>query len=423
MRVTIIIPAYNAENTIERCVRSALGQTWQDLEILAVNDGSTDGTGAVLKRLASEQEQAHRAPARQGGNGRQQETNGSETNASGTNGSGRNNSRSGSGAGSAGNSGRSGSVRLRILEQENQGVSAGRARGAALAEGEYLTFLDADDYLAPDYIENFALAAEETRADLYLCGYTEVLADGREREHPPGAVYERGAAEEYAYRMLAACSRFYRMDFCRRCGFPVVPGKVRGEDIPVGLRTNYMAERICLVQQCGYYYVQHEASARHQLRGLRRYELPLEEIRQVIHDCAEDYAHQITSAERSQVSGAGECAEAWAQRSGADAEKRSCAQGHWYFLELGVLRVFVTFLWDLGRGAERERQRALYGWERELLRKDLQDWRDNPYLKLFTGLRVPFSQKAAVWLFLQLYRTGWLDFVYRHRAAEEARET
>ncbi len=382
MRVTIIIPAYNAENTIERCVRSALGQTWQDLEILAVNDGSTDGTGAVLKRLASEQEQAHRASARQGG-----------------------------------------SVRLRILEQENQGVSFSRARGAALAEGEYLTFLDADDYLAPDYIENFALAAEETRADLYLCGYTEVFADGREREHPPGAVYERGAAEEYAYRMLAACSRFYRTDFCRRCGFPVVSGKVRGEDIPVGLRTNFMAERICLVQQCGYYYVQHEASARHQLRGLRRYGLPLEEIRQVIHDCAEGYAHQITSAERSQVSGAGECAEAWALRSGADAEKRSCAQGHWYFLELGVLRVFVTFLWDLGRGAGRDRQRALYEWERDLLRKDLQDWRDNPHLKLFTRVRVPFSQKAAVWLFLQLYRTGWLDFVYRHRAAEEAPET
>ena len=421
MRVTIIIPAYNAENTIERCVRSALGQSWQDLEILVVNDGSTDGTGAVLERMASEQEHRCREQGRHGRQHREKDRGGNDSGSDfRRNGSEGNNSGNDSGADSANRSGQSGSVRLRILEQDNRGVSCSRARGLALAEGEYLTFLDADDYLAPDYIKNFALAAEETRADLYLCGYTEVLADGREREHPPGAVYERGTAEEYAYRMLAACARFYRTDFCRSCGLAAVPGKVRGEDIPVGLRTNYMAERICLVQQCGYYYVQHEASARHQLRGLRRYELPLEEIRRIVQECAEDYAHQNPSAERSPVIGAGECAEAGAQRSdarsAADAEKRSFPQGHWHFLELGVLRVFVTFLWDLGRGAGRERQQAIYEWERDLLRNDLQDWRDNPYLKLFNRLRVPFSQKAAVWLFLQMYRTGWLDFVYRHGA-------
>lgn len=354
MKVTIIIPAYNAEGTIERCVRSALEQTWQELEILAVNDGSTDGTGAVLQRIAAEPEQGQQETGQAVGSGRQQGAN---------------------------PSGRRCSARLRILEQDNHGASYSRARGTALAEGEYLTFLDADDYLAPDYIENFALAAERTQADLYLCGYTEVFADGRKREHPAGAVYERGTAEEYAYRMLAACARFYRTDFCRECDFPVVSGAVRGEDIPVGLKTNYMAEEICLVNQCGYYYVQHGGSARHQLRGLKRYELPLGEIRRTVRECAM-------------------------------AEKCSHAQGHWHFLEFGVLRVFVTFLWDLGQGAGRERQRAIYAWERELLENELQDWADNPYLRLFTGLQVPFYQKAAVWLFLQLYRTGWLDLVY-----------
>lgn len=383
MKVTIIIPAYNAEGTIERCVRSALEQTWQELEILAVNDGSTDGTGAVLQRIAAEPEQGQQETGQAVGSGRQQGAN---------------------------PSGRRCSARLRILEQDNHGASYSRARGTALAEGEYLTFLDADDYLAPYYIENFALAAEKTQADLYLCGYTEVFADGRKREHPAGAVYERGNAEEYAYRMLAACARFYRTDFCRECGFPVVPGAVRGEDIPVGLKTNYMAEKICLVNQCGYYYVQHGGSARHQLRGLKRYELPLGEIRRTVRECAEDYAHRIASEEESLAIDAGECAEDYVHR--ITSEECSHAQGHWHFLEFGVLRVFVTFLWDLGRGAGRERQRAIYAWERELLENELQDWADNPYLRLFTGLQVPFYQKAAVWLFLQLYRTGWLDLVY-----------
>ena len=90
--ISVIVPVYNRKETLERCVQSLRGQTYSDLEIILVDDGSTDGSGALCNALARED------------------------------------------------------VRIRVIHKENGGVSSARNAGMEAAKGEYLMFTDSDDY-------------------------------------------------------------------------------------------------------------------------------------------------------------------------------------------------------------------------------------------------------------------------------------
>lgn len=110
--VSIIIPAYNAAAFIRRAVESALAQTWQTVEILVVNDGSTDDTAAIVQSLCAQHPQ------------------------------------------------------LRLISTENGGVSHARNTGMDASRGEYLTFLDADDILLPNAVELLLTHLLACRADI-----------------------------------------------------------------------------------------------------------------------------------------------------------------------------------------------------------------------------------------------------------------
>ena len=99
MKISIIIPAYNAEKTILRCVNSALNQTVMPTEIIVIDDGSSDNTGELLDNLAA------------------------------------------------------GTSLLKIVHQKNVGVSSSRNKGLRMASGDYIYFLDSDDWLEPDLLE------------------------------------------------------------------------------------------------------------------------------------------------------------------------------------------------------------------------------------------------------------------------------
>lgn len=110
--VSVVIPVYNAQDTIRRCVESCLAQTYRNLEVVVVNDGSTDGTQSALDELIK----ADR--------------------------------------------------RLRVIKSENNGVSAARNRGIESAVGEYLSFVDADDALEPTAIETLYAELKKADADI-----------------------------------------------------------------------------------------------------------------------------------------------------------------------------------------------------------------------------------------------------------------
>ena len=115
MLVSVIIPVYNAQEYLEECVRSVMKQTLRDLEIICIDDGSTDGSPDILSRLAKEDHRVivHRVP--------------------------------------------------------NGGAGAARNIGMQLAGGKYFSFLDADDFFAPYMLEKLCEKAEKDHAQITLC--------------------------------------------------------------------------------------------------------------------------------------------------------------------------------------------------------------------------------------------------------------
>ena len=124
-RLTVIVPAYNVAPWLEQCIQSIRQQSLTDLEIIVVDDGSTDATGELLEAWVAEES------------------------------------------------------RLKVLHQPNAGQSAARNRALELVRSPYFTFVDGDDYLSPDVLEEaVALLESEPELGLVEFGFVEEDSDG-----------------------------------------------------------------------------------------------------------------------------------------------------------------------------------------------------------------------------------------------------
>lgn len=118
--VSIVIPIYNIAPYLERCLKSVFAQTYKNLEIIAVDDGSTDDCSKILKQYLKK------------------------------------------------------NPHLKVIRQENSGLSAARNTGLKNAKGEYIAFIDGDDCILPDYIKVLLTTLIENNADISVCGYISV---------------------------------------------------------------------------------------------------------------------------------------------------------------------------------------------------------------------------------------------------------
>ena len=123
--ISVIIPAYNIEDYIAVTLDSVLAQTYQNLQIIVVNDGSKDGTGSVIDEYARRDS------------------------------------------------------RIKAIHKENGGVTSARLRGLAEADGQYIGFVDGDDYIEPEMYERLMKNMNDHQADISHCGYQMVFPNGK----------------------------------------------------------------------------------------------------------------------------------------------------------------------------------------------------------------------------------------------------
>ena len=304
--VTIIVPAFNSEKYIEKCLNSILRQTYQNLEVIVVDDGSTDGTAGIIRGIAGRDH------------------------------------------------------RIRLLCEENRGTSAARNYGLEEATGEYLTFVDSDDYIARDYVERLQKRCESTEADMVICGLCYVDEDGRILKRIVPDYYQRGVHEEWTFRISAACSHFYRRQIWEKYHVRFAVGE-RGEDMPVALFFSAVCRKIEILPYAGYAYVQHADSAMGKFRGLKTWNLPLRSLEE-----------SITKAEKIGIVN--------------DRE----------FFELFVMRILGTCFFDLARGADRKMLRKIAKYTVRIVETYLPDYMRNSKMNLCSSLDIPFIQKMAV---------------------------
>ena len=123
--ISVIVPVYNLEGELPRCLNSICAQTHQELEIIVVDDGSRDGSRAVIEDYARRD------------------------------------------------------VRIKPIFKENGGVTSARLRGISKATGAWIGFIDGDDEIEPEMYERLLKNAEKYGADISHCGYQMVFSDGR----------------------------------------------------------------------------------------------------------------------------------------------------------------------------------------------------------------------------------------------------
>lgn len=213
--IDIIVPIYNTEPYLKRCIDSVLNQTFQDFRLLLVDDGSTDASSAICDEYAEKEQ------------------------------------------------------KIQVIHKENGGVSDAKNRGLEEIQSEYLTFVDSDDYLDSRYLESLYQALEEHSADLVLsCHINTVEKDFirlREKTYKEKTATSKVISKADAYRYMldkspmltTSWGKLYHQSLFRTIRFPV--GEIY-EDMKVTKQLVENSTVIAYTDYRGYYYVHRQGS-------------------------------------------------------------------------------------------------------------------------------------------------------------------
>lgn len=222
-QISVIVPVYNAEKYLKRAMDSLIAQTvFTDLEVIAVDDGSTDQSGAILDSFSV------RYP------------------------------------------------NVLVYHIANGGVSNARNFGMEQASGEHIGFLDADDWVDPDFFENMLSRIKDGKADIAVCGFSMEADAGTvvTNNVPVTADVYSGAEAVKAFLLgeidVHAVTKLYRADLVRDVRFD--SALHYGEDRLFALDALLRAERVVSVDGCCYHYYLNTQSAMHQELSERSFE-------------------------------------------------------------------------------------------------------------------------------------------------------
>lgn len=206
--ISVIVPIYNAEPFLDDCIRSLLEQTFRDFELLLINDGSTDASLSICQKWQRSD------------------------------------------------------PRIQILDQPNRGVAAARNRALDRAAGTFLAFVDADDWVEPDYLTVLYGTIGDTQ--LAVCGVEEAAPVTLVDETIPVARL-RQTPSLYAKNpyLCYSVNKLYRADILARFSLRMPEQMHRGEDVTFVERYLEHCETICATSQVLYHYRHNQNSVTH----------------------------------------------------------------------------------------------------------------------------------------------------------------
>lgn len=203
--VSIIVPVYNVDSYLKQCLDSVLNQTYKNIEILVVDDGSTDNSGKICDSYYIDS-------------------------------------------------------RVRVFHQSNAGVSAARNFALDHVKGEYIFFIDSDDFVHPDFIFHPLKALTENNADMVIFGHVEVKQNGAQLYSPPESlglntldIKERIVSDDIKNY---PCNKAFHRNLWNNMRFP----QGRFEDLSIIPHVTSKATNIISLNEPLYYYRIHSAS-------------------------------------------------------------------------------------------------------------------------------------------------------------------
>lgn len=208
--ITIIVPVYNAKKYLRDCIESILSQTYQNLEIILVDDGSTDGSEKFVDDYAKSDK------------------------------------------------------RIKAIHQKNMGLSGARNTGLKHATGKYVTFVDSDDRIDPNMVEGLLNALVDTHADIAICSFKEIYPNGKTKgfnKNYPKQVFTTESAlanmlQENGF-MVSATMKLFPTSYFKDIIFPI--NKLH-EDVGTTYKLIMKAKTIVFIPDEYYFYIHHDDS-------------------------------------------------------------------------------------------------------------------------------------------------------------------
>lgn len=315
--ISMIVPVYNTEKYLRECLESLVHQTYQNIEILLINDGSTDDSQNIIDEYSEKYDF------------------------------------------------------VTGITKENGGSSSARNLGLRKAKGEFVIFVDSDDYVDKCYAETLYHTAVSQDSDMVICDFVRVTDEGKVTRD-----YKLDLGNE-KIRILTflSCNRIIRRSLFEKYNIRYCEG-ITCEDIPVILQLEDVANNVKVLPYEGYYYRMNPESATSGLkkRGIRKEKIPFDALEQCVKFCLE----KGVNFTRPQ-------------------------------LEFYICRILTSLIFEVAKGGEREVIIYMCRRLERMFEFYFPDYYKNPYVKLTAVPHIPFAQRAGTWLCVHLMRRKCLE--------------
>lgn len=314
-KVTVVIPVYNGKKRIKKCIDSVLSQTYKNTEIIVFDDGSKDGSYEYLIETYSKTKPEN----------------------------------------------------LLFIKKENEGVAKTRNRGIQMASGEYIAFIDQDDYILPTYLEEYMGKVEETDAEIVVGGYKRISDEGvvsRTVQLDDTEWAKMVVTAPWAHVYKTSCLKENNVEFL---------STGLGEDIYFNLLAYSYAENVCTIPSVSYMWVDNPISVSNSKQNT------ISEDRSPLFLLNELKAH-------------------------LPAENKMGNN----FIEYYFVRYVAWYFLYTFRGSKTENLVSMYEKVMKWLKDSYPNYRKNPYMKLSRPKGDPVFIRCSVFVFYSLEKVRLL---------------